>query len=116
MKLILFASLLGLTIQAAELPQCTVDKIVGAIYRLEGGDKTKYPYGIKSVDTKGNKEKARQICVNTVRNNYKRWEAAGSKGKYFEFLAKRYCPIPGDKTGLNKNWLKNLKLISGLDI
>lgn len=93
-----------------------VRKICDSIFVIEGGAKTKYPFGIKSIDTHGDPKVARKICENTVKNNWKRWEAAGRKEKYFEFLAKRYAPIPGDKTGLNKHWLKNLKLISGLDI
>lgn len=116
MKSIFVLLVLCLEIQAAELPQKTIDKICESIYKIEGGAKTKYPYGIKSVNVGGDKNKAKIVCERTVVNNWKRWEAAGRKEKYFEFLARRYCPVPGDKTGLNKHWLRNLRAVSGLDL
>lgn len=89
------------------------NKIANIIYIIEGGDKTKYPYGIKSIDTGGNKEKARRICLNTIKNNYIRWQKAGlvnnnKKIDYLDFLADRYCPPSDDPIG-NKNWKKNIK-------
>ena len=68
------------------LSQQVLDTIVAAIYQLEGGEKTKYPYGIKSIDTGGDVKKAKRICENTVRNNYKRWIAAGKKD-----ICRRHC-------------------------
>lgn len=99
-----------------KLDDATVSKIVLSIYVIEGGKNTKYPYGIKSIDTKGDEDKARRICRNTVKNNYQRWIKSGKTNKYFEFLRNRYCPVPGDKTGLNKNWVSNLRKVSGLDL
>lgn len=94
---------------ASEIP---VDKIVDAIYRVEGGEKAKVPFGILSVPCKGYAD-CRRVCKNTVRNNYKRWEKAGRPGDYIEFLARRYAPanVANDPKKLNRNWLKNLRRI-----
>jgi hypothetical protein len=89
----------------------TDDQIVDAIRKAEGT----WTYGIKSVSCQTEKE-CRQICKNTVRNNYKRWSQAGRKNAqgqtitYLQFLANRYCPIgaSNDPTGLNRNWLRNV--------
>lgn len=88
------------------------NRVVNAIYIIEGGSKTKYPYGIKAIETKGNKNYARQICYNTVRNNYYRWERSGKKEDFITFLGDRYCPKVSDEVG-NKNWKQNIKLILG---
>ena len=109
--------LLFLKASAAEvLSEQKINKIVNSIYVIEGSKK--FPYGIKSINTHGDKELARKYCFNTVKNTFRRWEKAGRPGKFFEFLSNRYCPVsdPADKSGLNKNWLKNLKKVSGLDI
>ena len=84
-----------------------LNKIVKAIYQVEGGNKTKYPFGIKSINTNGNYNKAKKICENTVRNNYIRWQRAGKKGNYLDFLGNRYCPPSSDKQG-NINWKRNM--------
>jgi len=55
-----------------------------------------------------------KVCLNTIRNNHRRWEAAGKPGKFLDFLADRYCPKSADPVG-NRNWKKNVKSISGLD-
>lgn len=86
-----------------------ISNVVSAIYRVEGGDKTKYPYGIKSVKLSG-KDEARRVCENTVRNNLARWRKAGAKGEYLDFLADRYCPPSVDPKG-NLNWKNNIKKI-----
>ena len=88
------------------------EDLIYAIYKAEGGEKAVKPYGILSVpcDTK---DECRQICLNTVRNNRRRYADYGYKkyDTYLEFLASRYAPIgaTNDPRGLNKNWLKNVK-------
>ena len=79
------------------------EKIVDAIYKLEGGSKTQHPYGVLSVKTSD----PRRVCLNTVTNNYIRWQKAGSKGDYLDYLADVYCPFRADPIG-NKNWHKNI--------
>ena len=86
-----------------------INRLVNSIYKAEGGDKTKYPYGIKSVKCDSKKE-CRRVCRNTIVNNVKRWEKAKKKGDkrdYLTFLWHRYCPPKAHK--LNNNWLKNVK-------
>ena len=86
---------------------CT--RIVNAIYKAEGGNRTKYPYGIKSVSCDSVTE-CRRICLNTVKNNVDRWMTArelGDNRDYLTFLWHRYCPPQANE--LNSNWLKNVK-------
>lgn len=89
-----------------------VDKITSAIYKIEGGTKTKYPFGIKSINTEGNYDKSRQICRNTIVNNIKRYQNQTNYTNYFIFLADRYCPPSADKQG-NINWKKNIQSVLG---
>jgi len=84
----------------------TDDQIVAAICRAENS--VKYPYGIKSINTHGDKEYARRICLNTIRNNRRRWQAAGRPGDYIDYLADRYVPKSVDPQG-NINWKRNVK-------
>lgn len=90
----------------------TDEEIVNAIYIAEGGSKAKYLYGIRSVKYK-NEADAKRICLNTVRNNRKRYLKYGYKEykTFLEFLASRYAPIgvKNDPKNLNRNWLRNVK-------
>lgn len=86
-----------------------VERLATAIYKAENS--VKYPYGIKSIDTHGDKVYARKICINTIRNNGKRWEKAGRPTDYLSFLAGRFCPIGAadDKwLNLNRYWRGNV--------
>ena len=105
--------LTALTIVISSWTRCSAwsdEAIADAIYKAENS-KT-YPYGIVSIDTNGDEEYARKICLNTIRNNRKRFADYGYKqfDSYLEFLASRYCPIgaSNDPTGLNVNWLGNV--------
>lgn len=84
-----------------------IEKLANAIYLAEGGDKTNFPYGIKSIETKGNKEYAHKICLNSIRNNIKRWHKAGEPEEFIDFMARRYCPI--SDSSMNYSWPKNVK-------
>lgn len=88
----------------------SVDQIVSAIYKIEGGSNTKYPYGIKSIPCKSPHE-CKRIAENTVVNNIQRWHASKTNKPYFEFLRDRYAPL--DDHSLNRNWLPNLKSVLG---
>lgn len=81
------------------------NRLADAIFHAEGGSKTKHPYGILK---KYKTTTPRQACINTIKSNLKRWDG---KGDFIEFLGKTYCPIgaKNDPTGLNKNWVKNVK-------
>ena len=82
----------------------TDDQIANAIYKAENSQK--YPYGIKSVNTFGNKEYARKICLNTIRNNRIRFKQQTKYTDFVSFLGSRYCPVSAHK--LNRNWVKNV--------
>ena len=95
---------------SASEPAYSDEQIVNAIYKAEGGSKAQYAYGIRSVHYDSVAE-ARRICLNTVRNNRRRYAEYGYKkyNTYLEFLASRYCPIGCDNDkGTNKYWLKNV--------
>lgn len=84
----------------------TDNEIADAIYWAEGGE-CQYPYGIRSIKT----DDPRRICLNTIRNQRRRWRENGEKEPYLVSLRNRYCPIgaENDPKGLNSNWLKNVK-------
>ena len=91
------------------------ERLADAIYKAENS--VKYPYGIKSINTGGNEEYARRICINTINNNLARWQWArqqGDKRDFITFLGARYAPTKGatdDPRGLNNNWVTNVKRI-----
>ncbi len=91
----------------SKIPENYLNRVVAAIWKIEGGNKTKYPYGIKSIKTNNPK----LACEQTVRNNWIRWQKAGKTNDFIQFLGARYAPIgaPDDPRNLNSNWIKNLK-------
>jgi len=109
---ILVIAMASFQIWASEIPNTDANAIADAIYRIEGGTNTHFPYGIKSV-TVTNEIQARQICLNTIRNNYDRWEAKYSHSKYrknyFDFLSRAYCPYA------HYQWYLNLRSVLGKD-
>lgn len=104
--LFLIIILLSTNIIMAKDHDYTNEEICQSIYIIEGGQKTKFPYGIKSVKCTG-KNECEKICLNTVENNRKRYSQYGYKkyGTFLEFLQSRYCPLSDDKC---ENWLPNL--------
>ena len=90
-------------LRAESMLDSRANQIADAIYKVEGGAKTKHPYGILSVKTSD----PRGVCINTIKNNFKRWQDRGSKGDFLDFLADVYCPKSADPTG-NANWHKNI--------
>lgn len=102
--LIVFLMVLGMvSICYAENPY--FDSVADAIYKAEGGVKTRHPYGILA---KYKNTTPRQACLNTIAHAYRDWDG---KGDFIEFLGNRYAPIgvANDPTNLNKNWIKNVK-------
>jgi hypothetical protein len=90
------------------LTDTEANRLADAIYIAEGGPKAKVPYGILSIKVR-DKAHARQICLNTIQNNYRRWMNSGRKGDFLDFLGNRYCP-PGAGAG-NRNWKRNVRHI-----
>ena len=100
--------------QLCPAKEYTNAEICQAIFLAEGGNKTKYPYGIRSV-TCETKEECKRVCLNTVRNNRVRFKQYGFKRHktYLDFLASRYAPTTGNlrpaEKKLNVNWLSNVR-------
>ena len=111
-KSLILGLALGIFSTAAGAAEIDDIKLCDAIFKAEGGAKAQYLYGIRSVKYKDEAE-ARKICLNTIRNNKKRYADYGYKkyDTYLEFLASRYCPVnaENDPTGLNHNWIKNVE-------
>lgn len=87
--------------------QVDVYRLANAIYIAEGGAKTAHPYGI----LKHYKHtSARSACINTIRHALLDW-SEDMRVDFITFLARRYAPIgaANDPTGLNKNWIKNVR-------
>ena len=82
------------------------NKVVDAVYLAEGGEKAKKPFGILSIPCFAYSD-CRRICLNTIRNNYRRWQNAGKPDEFLSFLGSRYAPISAHP--LNKNWIPNVK-------
>ncbi len=95
-------------IRCAHAQEYTDIQYVNAIRLAEGN----WTYGIKTVECK-TPNTCRNICLNTVHNNKKRYARYGHRrfARFILFLASRYCPIGAgnDPKGLNKNWIKNVK-------
>ena len=87
-------------------PPLDFDRLVDAIYLAEGGGKARKPFGILSVPCSGYQD-CRQVCLNTVRNTYRRWLKAGQPGDYLNFLALRYAPPTAHP--LNAHWERNVR-------
>ena len=86
----------------------TDSQIADAIYKAENSKH--FPYGIKSVNTFGNENVARKICLNTIRNNRVRFARQNKYNDFIEFLGSRYCPTTiKSEYHLNKNWVSNVK-------
>lgn len=80
----------------------TDNEIAAAIYCAEGGKGTRFPYGIKSINTGGNVAIAKAICLRTIRHGRERYRQAGYPGDFISFLGKRYAPGQGE-------WVHNVK-------
>jgi len=91
-----------------------VEKLADAIYKAENS--VKYPYGIKSLRYENRTDKnltkeqwARKICINTIRNNLKRFAKQDKYKDFISFLGSRYCPTTiKSEYCLNKNWVYNV--------
>jgi len=104
---LLIVMLCSLMTKPAEIKDYSDDQIANAIYLAEGGEKAKVPFGILSVECEGF-DACRRVCLNTIRNNRKRYADYGYKDydTFLEFLWHRYCPPEAHP--LNKHWLKNV--------
>lgn len=99
MKCIIIILLLTNAAHAAET-EINVPRLADAIYRAEGGSKTRYPYGIMSVKTAN----PRAVCITTINNRLKLWDG---RRPFIPFLADKYCPKSADPIG-HARWIKNV--------
>lgn len=92
-------------VSTAKATEINIEKLATAIYHAEGGAKTRYPYGILK---KYKVTTPRQACINTIKHALRDWDG---KSDFIIFLGNRYCPVgaANDPTGLNKNWVKNVR-------
>lgn len=84
-----------------------VERVVEAIYRAEGGRKTRHPYGVLSVKSND----PRRTCYEVVNWRYAMWVTMPApKPDFITYLSRSYCPIgaKNDPRGLNRNWVKNV--------
>lgn len=113
MTILLIAFLIAAAKENAEQYDYTDEEYCNAIWMAEGGNKTKYPYGIKSMECE-NAKQCRRICETTVRRNRKRYKQYGHRehDRFISFLAERFAPtrnVSGQEAKLNKNWRKNVE-------
>lgn len=85
-----------------------VNRLANAIYKAEGGAKTRHPYGILA---KYKHTSPRQACINTINSAIRRYNKSNLRSDFIVYLSKTYCPIgaKNDPTGLNVNWVKNVR-------
>jgi hypothetical protein len=102
----------GMAWAESEVYGYNVERLADAIYKAEGGSKTRYPYGIL---TKYKTTTPRQACINTIVNQGKRHASHSCGLDYLSCLAKRYAPDGGLKAGivndpsnLNRHWRGNV--------
>lgn len=111
-KHLVLTSLLFVSAQAANpapLPKAYVERFADAVYRIEGGEKARKPYGVLSIPVR-DKAHARQITINSIQNNWKRWHKAGKPDTFIVFFAKKWCPPSADPVG-HRHWVSNARKI-----
>ena len=94
----------------AEPEEPDFEALADSVFLAEGGDKTRFPYGVKSIDTGGDKAYARRITLNSLRHSWKRYLKAGNPGEFIPFFTARWCPVGAedDPQGLNRNFIRNV--------
>ena len=82
------------------------EKMCEAIYRSEGGDRTNYPYGIKSVSC-ATKMECKAVCIKTMRHYKKDFARHGGHGvkNFIKYASFRYVGLR-DRT--REAWEKNV--------
>ena len=76
------------------------ERLANAIYKAEGGTKTKWPYGIKH---HYKHTTARKACINTINHRLKLWNG---QGDFIVYLGQTYSPPL-----INPNWVRMVKSI-----
>ena len=86
------------------------ERLAESIFYAEGGYKTHYFYGIKSVSCE-TKDECRIKCIESVRNQFKLFTRHGGKGvkNFIREFARRYDS--GDSRAGQAVWIKNVTRI-----
>jgi hypothetical protein len=79
-------------------------EMANAIYRVEGSDKTKWPYGIMQ---HYKETTPRQACINTIRTVAAKYQIVKVDQRFIYLLADKYCPPSADREG-NERWKHNM--------
>lgn len=103
-----FAAIMLLAATIACKANVDAGKLADAIYLAEGGKKARVPYGVLSVKVK-NEADARRICLNSIRNNQRRFGKV-SDAEFIRLMADRWCPPSVDPAG-NRNWKRNVSAL-----
>jgi hypothetical protein len=106
-KLAVFCYLALCSVTISVRADWTDAEIADAIFKAEGGTKTKHPYGILA---KYKHTTPRQACLNTIRGHKKRHSDHNCGKDFISCLAQRYCPVgaANDPQNLNVNWKRNV--------
>lgn len=90
-------------------------RLVEAVGNAENS--VKYPYGVKSINTHGDRVLARQICLNSAHNAWKRYSVGkriglqaqeGHLGAFLGAWGDRWCPRASDPSG-HRVWARNVE-------
>lgn len=100
MRAAIIAAAIMIAAVTSQAQEYSDNAIAAAIFKQE--DSIKYPYGIKSIDTRGDAAYAKKICLNTIRHNRAKWIAAGSPGDFIAFMARTYT------TTQRREWIHNV--------
>ena len=95
--LILAFSLKGCAVCHAQ--QIDFNRLADTIYKAEGGNKTRFAYGVERITASGKRYPydvitAKSKCLESINRAHKRWIRGGCKGDFVEFLGKTYAQDP----------------------
>lgn len=84
-------------------------RMADAIYWAEGGEKTRFPYGVKLYrnGVAVAAERPREMCLLILQARWREWFGKGTGQTFTEFVARTYCPVADDPDG-HKNWIVNV--------
>jgi hypothetical protein len=111
---IMFLSLavLLLTIYVASADNRNFERIADAIFLAEGGNKTRFPYGVRIWDLERAQWRPsltpRAECLAIIRRQHDCWAGKDRPGDFINFLARVYCPVTDSDQG-QQNWIRNVK-------
>lgn len=88
---------------AADIDKAFEDKLVAAIYREEGGDKTRFKFGVEKIvnGVPYPFEHPEQVCRNTIEHQWRNFTQQSEQTDFIEFLGKTYAADP--------NWAEKVK-------